>query len=319
MAEKDSPGPSLELPSLFDRKKKRRSEVTDEPAPTEGSTPPAPPAEPAAASPTPAPAPATEPVTPAEPAARTAPEPSPAEPTRPVEPTPAARTTPPSPAAEPAPTSRPAQPAQRTEPVQPVEPAQPARPGTADDTRAMPAASAGATGVRATDTRPGPAPAAATSHPDPQVGPGPDGTDASEESTGRRMPDLPDLGVAVAALVVGAVVGLLGVVLTFLGLKGCELVTGTDSCGGPGLLVLVAILVAMVLGGAAMLRLFGVPDAGSVSFLGVGMLTVVILVLLLDVLLSVVMIVVIPVLTAGCFALARWVTTQLGEDVMADR
>ena len=74
--------------------------------------------------------------------------------------------------------------------------------------------------------------------------------------------------------------------------------------------MLIAILVVMVLAGAAMLRLFGVPDAGSVRFLGVGMPTVVILVLLLDVLLSVVMIVVVPVLTAGCYALARWVTTQ---------
>ena len=84
----------------------------------------------------------------------------------------------------------------------------------------MPAAGAGtgATGVRTTDTRPGPAPVAATAPHDPGGEPGPDATDESEESTG-RMPDLPDLGVAVAALVVGAVVGLLGVVLTFLGLK----------------------------------------------------------------------------------------------------
>ncbi len=178
----------------------------------------------------------------------------------------------------------------------------------------MPAASAGAgaTGVRTTDTRSGPVPVAGADE---------ESTEA-EESTGRRgprVPELPDLGLTVAALVVGALVGLLGVVLTFLGLRGCELVTGTDSCGGPGLLVLVAILVAMVLAGAAMLRLFRVPDAGSVSFLGVGVLTVVVLVLLLDVLTSLVMVVVIPVLTAGCYALARWVTTQLAEDVMVDR
>ena len=31
------------------------------------------------------------------------------------------------------------------------------------------------------------------------------------------------------------------------------------------------------------------------------------------------MLIVIPALTAGCFALARWVTTQLSDDVMADR
>ena len=37
MAEKDNPGPSLELPSLFDRKKKRRSSG-DDTAPVEPGT-----------------------------------------------------------------------------------------------------------------------------------------------------------------------------------------------------------------------------------------------------------------------------------------
>jgi hypothetical protein len=75
----------------------------------------------------------------------------------------------------------------------------------------------------------------------------------------------------------------------------------------------------MVLAGAAMLRLFAVPDAGSVSFLGVGLMMVVVLVLLVDSLASPVMLVVIPALTAGCFTAARWVTTQLSDDVMSDR
>ena len=61
------------------------------------------------------------------------------------------------------------------------------------------------------------------------------------------------------------------------------------------------------------------PDAGSVSFLGVGLLMVVVLVLLIDALDSPAMLVVIPALTAACFAAARWVTTQLSDDVMADR
>jgi hypothetical protein len=83
--------------------------------------------------------------------------------------------------------------------------------------------------------------------------------------------------------------------------------------------VLVAIFVAMVLAGGAALKLFGVPEAGSVSFLGTGLLMVIVLFFFLEALDHVSMVIVIPAIAAPCFALARWVTTQLSEDVMEER
>ncbi len=113
-----------------------------------------------------------------------------------------------------------------------------------------------------------------------------------------------------AALAVGAAVGLLGCVLTWVGLQGCELVTGTDSCGGPGLLVLVLILVAMVAAGAAALRLLGVRDAATLSLLGVGLLATTALVFLTGYLDEPWMFLVVPGLTSLCFGAANWVTTR---------
>jgi hypothetical protein len=129
---------------------------------------------------------------------------------------------------------------------------------------------------------------------------------------------MPEVAASTAAFLVGALVGLLGCVLTYVGLQGCELVTGTDSCGGPGLLVLGVILVVMVLAGAAMLKALGVTDAGNVSFLGVGVLTVVALLLLIDYLYDPWMFAVVPAVTALSFSLARWVTTLYAEDVLDD-
>jgi hypothetical protein len=112
------------------------------------------------------------------------------------------------------------------------------------------------------------------------------------------------------SLVVGAAVGVLGCALTWAGLQGCELVTGTDSCGGPGLLVLVLILVAMVVAGAAALKLFGVQDAANLSVLGVGLLATVALFFLTDYLDEPWMFVAIPALTSLCFWLAHGVTSS---------
>ena len=180
-----------------------------------------------------------------------------------------------------------------------------------------------------------PAPAAQPAVPPPAQAPAASGTTQvaakpttaetpSTESSGTksRMPrvdiPLPALAPPVAALVVGAVVGLAAVALTFASLLGCELVTGTDSCGGPGLLVLLAVVVLMILGGAAALRQMDVPDAGGLSFLGVAMFVAVCLVVLLPSLLEPWMIVVAPVLCALTFALAHWIVTRFDEDIMAE-
>ena len=145
--------------------------------------------------------------------------------------------------------------------------------------------------------------------PEPVREPAPVHDTADEPEEGREL-RLPAWASSTAALVVGAVVGALGCALTWLGLQGCEVVTGTDSCGGPGLLVLVLILVAMVVAGTAALKLFGVQDAVNLSLLGVGLLAAVVLLFLTGYLDEPWMFLGIPALTALCFRLAHWVATS---------
>lgn len=238
MAEKDpqSEGPSLELPSLFGRRKKQKQ--PDEQPPADAAA---------------------------------------TERTQVIEEPPAV--------AEPEPVAEP-----DTEPTQLI-----VEPPRVQEPPAPPAA-------------PPPAPAASTPAGSTRA------ASAPAPTKQRTAPTVPDLAGNIAAPLVGAVVGAIGCVLTFLGLKGCELVTGTDSCGGPGLLVLIAIVVAMVLFGTALLKLFSVADAGNVSFLGVSIMTVVALLFLIDYLYDPWMFVVIPVVTALTYAMARWITTRYVDD-----
>ena len=134
----------------------------------------------------------------------------------------------------------------------------------------------------------------------------------------RRTPrETPALPAAVAAVLTGLVVGLGGALLTYGALQGCELLRGTDSCGGPGLLLLVAILVVMVLAGATMLAWLGVSEPRGTSFLGVGITAVVAMVALLETLFSAWMFVAVPVLAAAAYLLAEWVTTRFVEELDA--
>lgn len=116
-----------------------------------------------------------------------------------------------------------------------------------------------------------------------------------------------------AACLTGLLVGLATVGLTWLGLRACEVARGTSSCGNPGFLLLIAILVAMVLAGSALLRAFRVADPSSTSFLAVGLLTVLVLLFLIEALFSWTMVIVIPLLAIGCFAASHWVTTLVTD------
>jgi hypothetical protein len=120
-----------------------------------------------------------------------------------------------------------------------------------------------------------------------------------------------------AAALTGLLVGALMVGLTVAALRGCEAIRGTSTCGGPGLLLLVVILVVLVMVGQALLRAFTVPDPGSTSFLAVGLLAVVALLFLIDVILDWQMIIVIPLLGVTTFLLSHWVTTTFVDP--ADR
>jgi len=126
----------------------------------------------------------------------------------------------------------------------------------------------------------------------------------------KRESVLPRLRALQAALAVGALIGLLAVLLTFASLKLCELVRGTDSCGGPGLLLLVATLVILTYVGGWLLRGLGIDDPGSTSFLAVGLLAVLAMLFFLDVIYTWWMVIVIPLVSMATYALSWWVTTR---------
>ena len=124
----------------------------------------------------------------------------------------------------------------------------------------------------------------------------------------RRATRIPGPTGPVAAGLTGLAVGLAGVGLTWLLQRGCEQVSGTSSCGNPGLLLLLGLVVALGLLGAALLRAFGVRHPGSTSTLAVALLTVVTLLFLGDELLARSMVVVVPLLAMAAFVVAQVVT-----------
>lgn len=128
----------------------------------------------------------------------------------------------------------------------------------------------------------------------------------------RTRPVLPGW---LAAALTGLLVGAAGAAGTYGAMAGCEVVRGVSTCGGaPGFFILVAIVALMVLLGAGLLKAFGVKDAGSTSFLAVGIVTVLVMLLLLDAIFSVWMFAVIPALTAAAYLLAHWVTTRFESE-----
>ncbi len=128
----------------------------------------------------------------------------------------------------------------------------------------------------------------------------------------RRAPvSRPQLPGTLAAGLTGLLIGVAGGGATYGAMAGCEVVRGVSSCGGgPGFFLLVAILAALVLLGAGLLKLLGVAAAGSTSFLGVGIMTVVVMLVLLDVVYSPWMFVVVPALGVASYLVAHWVTTR---------
>lgn len=116
-----------------------------------------------------------------------------------------------------------------------------------------------------------------------------------------------------AALASGALVGLFLVGLTVGSLHLCTALRGTDSCGKPGILILLAITAVAILLGSVQLRLTGVAAHGSTSFLGVGLLVVLILLALLPVLDERWVVIVIPAIAMLTFLASWWLTTTYAE------
>jgi hypothetical protein len=117
----------------------------------------------------------------------------------------------------------------------------------------------------------------------------------------------------VAAALAGLLVGALIVGLTTASFELCSWIQGTNSCGGPGVFLLLAILMLAVVLGTVVLRLCQVPEPGSTSFLAVGLTSVVALLFLVDALFEWWMVVVIPLVSVATFLLSHWVTATFVE------
>lgn len=152
----------------------------------------------------------------------------------------------------------------------------------------------------------------------PAPEPEPEPAEADDREPRRRR-ELPLSGLPAAA-VTGVVIGGLAVLLSWLATTSCEAVRGTSSCGGgPGLLILVAVLVLLAWAGAWLLGRFGVPEAGSTSLLAVGIMAVLVMVFLLGSTDEWWMVVAIPVVTVISYGISWWVTTSVMDgDAGAD-
>lgn len=162
----------------------------------------------------------------------------------------------------------------------------------------------------------------ATEAPVPEAAPAAEPAPAEAEPGDDKdhLPPLPpkeplriELPGMVAAVVTGLIIGSLTVGLTWLGLRGCEAIEGTESCGGAGFFMLVAILVLMVVIGSWLLKVFVVTDPGSTSFLAVGLAVVITLLFLIEVIFEWWMVIVMPLLFVATYALSHWVTVRYIE------
>lgn len=134
---------------------------------------------------------------------------------------------------------------------------------------------------------------------------------ARSRASRASMPSLPSPTASVAAAATGLVVGLAGVLLVYLGLRGCDGLRGASSCGeGTGLALILVIFLAMAALGAVLLSLWQVPEPRSSSILAVGATTVVALLVLNDALFSTWMVLVLPALTSAAYAGAHWLATR---------
>lgn len=114
---------------------------------------------------------------------------------------------------------------------------------------------------------------------------------------------------AAGAAAAGMLVGVSAVVLVALGMRACDVIRDSPSCGGPGLLMLIAIVVALIAIGRALLGFVRVPDPFTVSFLGVVVALVIVLAGFVEQTFSAWMWLVMPLLGAATFTLCHLVLT----------
>lgn len=227
-------------------------------------------------------------------------------PPAPVEPEPAAPEPAPEPQPEPAPepASAPAieaepepDPTPEPDPAPEPEPAPPPPP---------PAVVTPSAPIRPRPVAPKPAAEPVAGAPVPDVEPEP----AASRGPG---PSLPSLAAMPAALVTGLVAGLVLVGLVWASQAACDLVRGTSSCGDAGFLLLLASLIVTGWLGGVLMRGFGVPDGASTSFLGIGLVAVVLMLFLGGQLFAWWVVVVVPLVAVAAYALSQRVTTAMVE------
>ena len=146
----------------------------------------------------------------------------------------------------------------------------------------------------------------------PPPAPEPEPDDEDEEPR-RRAPRVRRPGGLPTVVVVGALVGLAVVGLTWAALQACRQVQGTPSCGTAGYPLLALVLALSVVVGSVLLRLALVPDPVSTSVLGVGLAAVILLLTLVGHLEQPAMVVVVPLISALTFAAAHWISRSATE------
>lgn len=110
-----------------------------------------------------------------------------------------------------------------------------------------------------------------------------------------------------AAAATGLLVGSVSAGLVWLGMTGCDVWRDTPSCGGGiGFGMLVTVFVISWIAGRLLLGFAGVPDGLLVSFLGVGLAMIVVMLFLIDETFSVWMWLVMPMITGATFAGSFW-------------
>lgn len=134
---------------------------------------------------------------------------------------------------------------------------------------------------------------------------------ATARTTALRIPALNGPTAAAAA---GLLVGAFLVATTLAGQELCTVARGTSSCGTPGYLLLIAILIVGVVLGSQVLAFAGAEEPGSTSTLAIALFAVLALVLVGGSLLAWWMILVAPLLSVACYSLSHLVTTRFAAE-----
>lgn len=116
-----------------------------------------------------------------------------------------------------------------------------------------------------------------------------------------------------AATLTGAFCGGLTVLLAWATSEGCSAIRSGGTCGGYGLVALIAILGIDVILASALLRAFKIADPATTSLLGVGLVGVLAMLFFLRDTQSSAMVYVIPILMAVTFAASWWLTNAVAQ------